>query len=372
MMKAVVNFIKKEIVFIVAGVLAIATAFVVHPSKAYIDYIDFRVLALLFVLMLVVAGLRSFGIFTRIIQAMTSKVKSTRVLEILLVFSCFFSSMIITNDVALITFVPFAIELLIAIGKKKHLIYIIVLQTIAANLGSMVTPIGNPQNIFLYTRYEMSMGEFFGTTVWYALTAMVLLGVAVGCLPDDVVEVGQTPKSKNKIKEWKLLVLGIVFILCLLCVSRILDYRVMFVAAVGMILLVDYRLFAKADYMLLLTFIAFFIMTGNIKSMESISAKLAELVAGRELGAGILASQVISNVPAAVLLANFTENGKLLLAGVNIGGLGTLIASMASLISFRFYGETEEAKKAKYIGIFTVMNLLFLAVMLLVAMLLHN
>lgn len=370
-MDRILNFVKKEIVFCVAGVLAIATAFVVHPSKAYIDYIDFRVLALLLVLMLVVAGLRSFGIFTKIIEAMTARVKSSRMLELILVFSCFFSSMIITNDVALITFVPFAIELLIAIGKKKHMIFIIVLQTIAANLGSMVTPIGNPQNIFLYTRYNMSMVEFFSTTIWYAIAAMVLLGVAVGSLPNEVVEVEHVKKTKVPIKEWKLLVLGIVFILCILCVSRILDYKIMFLSAVVLIILVDYRLFAKADYMLLLTFIVFFIMTGNVKSMDVISNKLAEIVSGKELGVGILTSQVISNVPAAVLLANFTENGKLLLAGVNIGGLGTLIASMASLISFRFYSETEDAKKGKYIGIFTAMNLLFLVEMLSVALIIY-
>lgn len=366
-MNKVLRFIKKEIVFCLAGVLAIATAFVVHPSKAYFDYIDFRVLALLLSLMLVVAGLRSFGIFTKIIESLSARIKSTRILELLLVFICFFSSMIITNDVALITFVPFAIEMLIAIGKKKHMIYIIVLQTVAANLGSMVTPIGNPQNIFLYTRYEMTVGDFFGTMIWFAVAAMIVLAGLVCILPNDKVVPEHKEIIKPKYKEWKLLILFIIFALCIACVSRVLDYKIMFVATVVFITLVDYRLFKKADYMLLLTFIAFFIMTGNIKSMDTVSAKLAGLVIGRELTVGILLSQVISNVPAAVLLANFTENGKMLLESVNIGGLGTLIASMASLISFRFYGETKEAEKGKYIVIFTGINLLFLGIMLIVA-----
>lgn len=366
-MNKVLGFIKKEIVFCVAGVLAIATAFVVHPSKAYLGYIDFKVLALLLSLMLVVAGLRSFGIFTKIIETLSSRIKSTRVLELLLVFICFFSSMVITNDVALITFVPFTIEMLNAIGKKNHMVYIIVLQTIAANLGSMVTPIGNPQNIFLYTRYEMGMGDFFSTMIWYAVAAMILLAVMVIILPDDKVVTDRKESIRPKYKEWKLIVLFIVFLLCIACVLRVLDYRIMFFATVVFIILVDYRLLKKADYMLLLTFVAFFILTGNIKSMESVSSKLANLVVGRELAVSVLLSQVISNVPSAVLLANFTENGKMLLTGVNIGGLGTLIASMASLISFRFYGETKGARKGKYIGIFTGINLLFLGVMLIIA-----
>ena len=265
---------------------------------------------------------------------------------------------------ALITFVPFAIELLATIGKKKHMIYIIVLQTIAANLGSMVTPIGNPQNIFLFTRYQMDIGDFFGTMIWYALAAMVLLTVLVLILPDDKVVTANKTVAKTKYKEWKLLLLGIIFVLCILCVLRVLDYRIMLFATVVFIFMVDYRLMVKADYMLLLTFVAFFILTGNIKSMEVINRGLAEIVSGKELPVSILLSQVISNVPAAVLLANFTDNGKMLLAGVNIGGLGTLIASMASLISFRFYGETEGADKRKYIGIFTALNLLFLGVMI--------
>ena len=361
------GFIKKEIVLCVAGVLAIATAFVVHPSKAYIGYIDFRVLALLFALMLVVAGLKEAGIFVGAIRLLVRYVKSHRVLELILVYLCFFSGMIITNDVALITFVPFAIELLMLTGRKKYLIYIIVLQTIAANLGSMVTPIGNPQNLYLYTTFNMSMGDFFTVMLPYAIAAFVLITVAVCVLPSGKIEAVNIPPSEPELKgKWRLAVIFALFAVCIACVARVLDYRIMLAVVIVGIAAVNYRLFAGADYFLLLTFVAFFIMTGNIKSITGINDFLSKVVSGNEIPVSIISSQVISNVPAAVLLSGFTDDVSGLLIGVNIGGLGTLIASMASLISFRIYGGIKDAAKGKYLMVFTGMSLLFLAVMLLI------
>lgn len=366
-MNKLLSFVKKEIVLCVAGVLAIASAFVVHPSKAYMNYIDFRVLALLFSLMLMVEALRSFGIFTLIIEKMTEKIKKTRMLYFILVFICFFSGMIITNDVALITFVPFAIELLTAAGAAEYIIYIVVLQTIGANLGSMATPIGNPQNIFLFSKYDMTMGEFAGATIWYAVTAIVLISICICFIPSKEIKIKDNKLHTAEFHKWKLIPVAVIFIMCILCVLRVADYRVMLLVCILLTAVVDYKLFAKADYMLLLTFVAFFILTGNIKSMSFIENGLSDFVAGRELMSGILLSQVISNVPAAVLLSNFTDKGTLLLSAVNIGGLGTVIASMASLISFRYYGESKDSKKGRYLGVFTLFNLGFLGIMLLVS-----
>lgn len=365
--RTVLNFIKKEIVLCVAGVLAIATAFVVHPSKAYIDYIDFKVLALLFALMLVVAGLRQMGVFTAIIRKLVAKVHTTRVIELILVFMPFFAGMVITNDVALITFVPFAIELLQMIGRSRDIVYIVVLQTIAANLGSMATPIGNPQNIFLFTAFDMNMGDFLGTMMPYVVLAMLILAVCVCVLKSETISVSEGTDEEINITGWKLGVLIGVFAICIACVARVLDYRVMLAIAIVGILLVDAKLFLKADYILLITFVAFFIMIGNIRSIPEISSRLSEIVQGREIAAGILSSQVLSNVPAAVLLSSFTDNGRALLAGVNIGGLGTIIASMASLISFRIYGGMEGAKKGRFMGVFTALNILFLIFMVILA-----
>lgn len=366
-MNKLLSFVKKEIVLCVAGVLAIASAFVVHPSKAYLNYIDFRVLALLFSLMLMVEALRSFGIFTLIIKKITAKIKKTRMLYFILVFICFFSGMIITNDVALITFVPFAIELLTAAGATEYIIYIVVLQTIGANLGSMATPIGNPQNIFLFSKYDMTMGEFAGATVWYVIAAVILISICICFIPSEEVRIKDNNIPAAEFSKWKIAPVTGIFIMCILCVLRVVDYRIMLSVCILLTAVVDYKLFAKADYMLLLTFVAFFILTGNIKSMSFIENGLSDFVAGRELMSGILLSQIISNVPAAVLLSNFTDKGTLLLSAVNIGGLGTVIASMASLISFRYYGESKDSKKGRYLGVFTLFNLGFLGIMLLVS-----
>ena len=368
MVKTVLNFLKKEIVLCVAGVLAIATAFVVHPSKAYIDYIDFKVLALLFALMLVVAGMKEMGVFTAIIKKLVAKVKTTRVIELILVFVPFFAGMIITNDVALITFVPFAIELLQVIGRSKDIIYIVVLQTIAANLGSMATPIGNPQNIFLFTAFDMNMGNFMVTLMPYVILAMIMLAVCVCVLKSEKISISDTTEDAGKINGIKLSILAIVFAVCITCVAGVLDYRIMLLIALLGIVFVDVRLLMKADYILLITFVAFFIMIGNISSIPSVSNWLSGIVSGREMAVGIVSSQVISNVPAAVLLSGFTDNGAALLAGVNIGGLGTIIASMASLISFRLYGAMENSQKGRFMGVFTALNILFLIFMIIMAL----
>ena len=240
-MNKLLSFIKKEVILCVAGVLAIASAFVVHPSKKYINYIDFRVLALLFSLMLMVEALRSFGIFTLIIEKMTEKIKKTRMLYFILVFICFFSGMIITNDVALITFVPFAIELLTAAGAAEYIIYIVILQTIGANLGSMATPIGNPQNIFLFSKYNMTIGEFAGATVWYAVTAIILISICICFIPSKEVDINDKDNKTQRAEfhKWKLAPIAVIFVICILCVMRVIDYRVMLLVCILLTAVID-------------------------------------------------------------------------------------------------------------------------------------
>ena len=214
---------------------------------------------------------------------------------------------------------------------------------------------------------DMNMGNFLGTMMPYVVLAMLILAVCVCVLKSETISVSEGADEEINITGWKLGILIVVFAICIACVARVLDYRVMLAIAIVGILLVDAKLFLKADYILLITFVAFFIMICNIRSIPEISSRLSEIVQGREIAAGILSSQVISNVPAAVLLSSFTDNGRELLAGVNIGGLGTIIASMASLISFRIYGGMEGAAKGKFMGVFTALNLLFLIFMVIMA-----
>lgn len=362
----IILFFKKETVLCIAALLAAISALFVPPSAEYLDYIDFRVLALLFCLMLVVAGFQSIGFFRRLAERLLAGVKSTRILCLLLVALCFFSSMLITNDVALITFVPFAVMLLTMAEQQKLLIPVVVLQTIAANLGSMLTPVGNPQNLYLYSVFQIPMGTFLRDMLPLTLISAVMLLICIFLLPNQALTAlhpSDTLQQNAAGITVKLLAYLALFAVCLLCVLRILPWPVMLILLIAAVCFLDRKLFRSVDYFLLLTFVCFFLFTGNIERIPAISTFLRSLVEDRELLLGTVLSQCISNVPAALLLSGFTENVRPLLYGVNIGGLGTLIASLASVISFRLYGNSKDAKKGAYMKAFTLSNLLFLLVL---------
>lgn len=362
--QSVINFIKKEAVLCISGVLAFLSAFWVKPDGEYIGYINFRVLGLLFSLMAVVAGLKSLGVFDLIARKLTVKCHNMRSMVLLLTGLCFFSSMLITNDVALITFVPLAISVLVMAGGEKHIIYTVILQTIAANMGSMLTPMGNPQNLYLADFYSMSMGEFFGATVPVCFVSGLLLVLMILPIkrekisPDENVEEHQTDK--------RLLCLYIILgVLAILSVFNVVHYLVLTAVTLLAVFIFDRGVLGKIDWFLLLTFVMFFLFVGNAARIEGIKTFLEGVTQGRELLVGVAASQVISNVPAAVMLSNFTENGRELLLGVDIGGLGTPIASLASLISYRLYAGSAGSRKGKYMAEFLLINFGLLAILLL-------
>lgn len=364
-----VKFFKKETVLCIAALLSVVSAFFVTPSAEYLEYIDWRVLALLLGLMLVVAGLQSIGLFRYLGLKLLERIRTTRQLCLLLVGLCFFSAMLITNDVALITFVPFAVMILGLAGQSGLLIQVVVLQTIAANLGSMLTPIGNPQNLYLYSTYSIPMGTFLLDMLPLTLLSMGLLIISVFLLPKAEISV-TVPEKPTAPPKGKLIFYLVLFLVALSCVIRLLSWPVMLaVLCLGM-LIIDRKLFKAVDYFLLLTFICFFLFIGNIERISAVSELLQTFIQGRELILSILLSQCISNVPAAILLSGFTDAARSLLYGINIGGLGTLIASLASVISYRAYGESENAAKGTYIKTFTLYSLAFLAVLVTAAMLL--
>lgn len=379
MKEAIKNFIKKETVLVVATILAIISAFIVKPSAAYAAYIDWRVLGILLSLMIVMAGLQKNGLFDRIGAALLKKTKNTMQLSMVLVFLCFFFSMFITNDVALITFVPFAMLTMQKCGQEKLLLPVVVFQTLAANLGSMLTPIGNPQNLYLYNLSGIGMGEFLLCMLPYTVISGVLILISViwiarkkekiqVIVADDKKEEASATNSGWK-SYHKNVVYITLFVLSLLVVMRVLPYHMVLLLILLLVFYMDRAVLKQVDYCLLLTFISFFIFTGNMGNIPAVNGALQELVAGRELLVGILSSQVISNVPAALLLSGFTNDYDALLRGVNIGGLGTLIASMASLISYKIYAQAYNEKKGAYFRYFTAINILFLLVLVAFAML---
>lgn len=388
-MKKIKEFLKREVVLAAALVLAVLSCFFVLPDKQYVEYLDLRVLVLLFCLMAVMEGFKQLGVFEKLARKLLAKVTNSRSLCMVLVFLCFFSAMFITNDVALITFVPFTIMILSMAGKQKDMIRVIVLQTIAANLGSMLTPVGNPQNLYLYTVAEMGFMEFLWEMLpLTAVSFVLLLGCCMLQKKEAVSLVTEQEQSRGQIQtEQKLkpcevqeravesgemskkgkLQLGldvVLFVLSLLCVIRILPYPILFGITLLSIVIFQRDILKKVDYCLLLTFVSFFVFIGNMGRIEAVRELLGQLISGRELLTAFFSSQIISNVPAAILLSGFTEDYIAILKGVNIGGLGTLIASLASLISYKFYAAWEGSNKGKYFLYFTKMNIVFAIILL--------
>jgi len=362
-LKQVEIFIKKETVLCIAAVCAAATMLLVPPDGSYLAYIDLRVLCLLLCLMAVVVGLQECGIFRWLTWQLLSHSHSGRILSVTLVLLPFFSSMLVTNDVALLIFVPFTIALLSRMDCRGAVIPMLVLQTIAANLGSMATPVGNPQNLFIYAAYELSAAEFFSVTL--PLTAVSLLALVLAAMPVLPKKLPAVELRAESIRSGrKLAVYAGLFALCLLTVFRVLPYGVLTVVVLAVMFALDRSLLREADYGLLATFVCFFIVSGNLGRVEAVNVFLRDLLGRSELLTAVGASQVISNVPAAVLLSGFTDHWQTLLEGVSIGGLGTPIASLASLITLKQYMRWSEAKTGRFMLVFLLANFAALTLLL--------
>ena len=365
-MQALKEFLKQEIVLVIATILAIVSTFFVTPDSSYVGYIDYQTLALLFCLMVIMCKFQKMGVFTAIGVKLLQRVNGSRQLYAALVLLCFFSSMFITNDVALITFVPFAITVLKMAGLEHRMIPVVVLQTVAANLGSMVTPIGNPQNLYLYGQSGMSLVSFIMLMLPYAAIAAVIFALMIMRMKNHQVDTTElsTIKTEQISVNKELTVYMAMFIGCVLAVAGVIPWQAMLVIVALVTLKSDFEIFKNVDYSLLLTFVAFFIFIGNIGRSPFFSEMIASMMQGNEVLASVAASQIISNVPAALLLSGFTTKWSMLIIGTNLGGLGTLIASMASLISYKQVAKNYPAEKGAYIQHFTVTNVGILAVML--------
>ncbi len=358
-MKRIFAYIKTEIVLMISFVLAVISVFFVQSDVSYAKTIDFRTLALLFSLMIIMEGINRLGVFRLIAEKMLGKVSTIRGIAGSLCLLCFFSAMLITNDVALITFVPFTVIVLKIANLESKMISVVILETVAANLGSMMTPIGNPQNLYLFSKMEIPGIVFVQTVFPYVLLSLVLLMVSVLFLGSE--KAATLDMEFNKKPDYKRLATYLIlFVLAILTVFRLLPYMLLLGICVMVVLLMDRHVLKRVDYSLLLTFVFLFIFIGNLGEMQPVRIFLQQMIAGREVWISILASQIFSNVPAAILLSGFTDQTQALLIGTNLGGLGTLIASMASLISFKIIVK-ENVKAGKYLLHFTWVNIVFLA-----------
>ena len=365
-MKSVLRFVKKDPVLSIAALCAVITMFLVPPDRSYLSYIDLRVLCLLLCLMGVVAGFGSCGVFSALSFSLLRHCRSGRVLGLVLVMLPFFTSMLVTNDVALLTFVPFTILLLEQLDCHRNLVPTLVLQTVAANLGSMATPVGNPQNLYLYSFYTLEPAQFFSAVL--PLTAVSFVALAVGAvflLPRRLPVARLKGIAVHDMK--KLLFYIVLFGLCLTAVFRWMHYAVVTMIVVLTLFLLDRSLLKKVDYPLLVTFVCFFILSGNLGRLEEVRDFLQSLLGRSTLLTSLGASQIISNVPAAVLLSEFTEDWRGLLQGVNIGGLGTPCASLASLITLKLYLTSPGGKIGRFLLVFTLVNVVGIVLLLMMA-----
>lgn len=374
--KTITEFAKRDIILMASVVLAAVSCFFIHPDVKYLEYIDIKTIIILFCLMLIVEALREADVFTDIGNIILGKIKTQRGIILSLVTLCFVSSMFITNDVALITFIPLALIVLESTNMTEHLCLTVVFMTIASNLGSMLTPIGNPQNVYLFSISKMDITGFILIMLPYTLISLLLLGIIISFRYDNslikasghtgsanvvyVYEEPECPKAKNRSR---CIIYGILFALCIPALMGYLNIYILLAVVSICMFFIDRKLFTRIDYSLLLTFICFFIFIGNISRFGAFQNNLISLLSGHEKLISIGVSQIISNVPAALLLSGYSADIKDILVGTNLGGLGTLIASMASLISYKQLVRKYPHLKKKYIITFTLFNLLFLSIL---------
>ena len=357
--------IKSNAVMFIAAILALITAFIVPPDKEYLGYFDFKTLTCLFTVLAVVCALKNVRFFYTVAEKIVKRFGNARLAVIALVYITFIGSMLIANDMALLTFLPLGYFVLTSTGKEKYMCVTFILQNIAANLGGMLTPFGNPQNLYLYSKFNIPDGEFMLIMLPCFILSVVMITVsAIVFIKPEPLEFSGV---ERKLPKAKVAIYLLLFAFSILCVFRFIPYQLALVIIPIAILIMDKSALAKVDYGLLLTFVFFFIFSGNMARIDAVRVLFSELLEKGALVVSALCCQFISNVPSAILLSQFTDNYRELLLGVNIGGCGTIISSLASLITFREYSEHNPKESAKYLLVFSAFNFIFLAVLLIFA-----
>lgn len=363
----IAGFIRKNVVLTVAILLAIVTAVLVPPDAEYIGYFDLKTLSCLFMTLAVIAALRNIRFFTFVARRIVSVTGNLRAALTAVVMITFFGSMLIANDMALITFLPLGYIILSETKNERYMVFLFIMQNIAANLGGMLTPFGNPQNLYIYTRFSVPTGEFMLIMLapFLAASVMILLlclvfrpiPIAVGFSRED------GKRGDIELPIVRTLVYLALFLVTILIVFRLIPYYIGLILIPLVLIFLDRRALKQVDYALLLTFVCFFIFAGNMSRIPAVSSVISYLLDKNTLLVSIASCQIISNVPSAILLSQFTGDYASLLRGVNIGGAGTIIASLASLITFSEYNRRAPGKAGRYLAMFTVINYAFVIVL---------
>lgn len=356
------GILKSRIVLIVALVAAAVTCFFVPPDGGYADYFDLDTLSCLFCTLAVVSALKRRRFFEWLAVKIVTAFGNMRRVTFALVFVTYFGSMIMANDMALITFLPLGWLVLSSCGKTKYTAFVFVMQNVAANLGGMLTPFGNPQNLYLYSFFEIDAGEFFAIMAIPFAVAFVLIACTCLVVKPEPIRLETHPEPAPPV--WRMIVYFVLFALSVMIVFRVFPYYVGLIVVTVALAILEPKCFLRVDYGLLLTFCAFFVFSGNLSRIPAVRDLLASVVAMSPLLVGTATCQVISNVPSAVLLSRFTTDYRHLLIAVNIGGLGTPVSSLASLITLGEYRKREPGKTLRYLGLFSLINFSYLAVLI--------
>ena len=364
---SVKRFLKENVVLLVAIVAALITSFIVPPDEEYLGYFDFKTLSCLFCVLAVVCALRNIRFFYTLAKAIVRKFKNAKSAILVLVYITFIGSMLIANDMALLTFLPLGYFILHTTGKEKYMAFTFIMQNIAANLGGMLTPFGNPQNLYLYSKFNIPDAEFVSIMFPPFIVAVVLITAC--CLIFVKSEPLEIHEKAAELPIAKTVIYLLLFTFSILIVFKFVPYQLGLIIIPLALLFLDRQALLQVDYGLLFTFVFFFIFSGNMSRIDAVRDFFSMLLEKNTLFFSALSCQVISNVPSAILLSQFTENYRDLLLGVNIGGVGTLIASLASLITFKEYTKQDPKHTLGYIVKFTAFNFAFLIILMLFCML---
>ena len=353
-------FVKRNVVLCIAVVLACVTCIFVPPDGQYLGYFDWKTLTCLFCVLAVVCALRNIYFFSILAERIVRIFKNTRACVLALVYITFLGSMLIANDMALLTFLPLGYFVLSSTGKEKYMAFTFIMQNVSANLGGMLTPFGNPQNLYLYNYFKIPTGAFTLTMLPPFCIAVALITLACFFVKKEGLEIAPTGKT---LPAWRTVIYGVLFALSIVIVFRVIPFWIGLIVIPAVLLFMDRKALKDVDYGLLFTFVAFFVFAGNMARIEAVEKLFSALMAKNELLVATLSCQCISNVPSAILLSKFSTDWRPLLVGVNIGGVGTLISSLASLITFREYTAKAKGNAGKYLLWFSIINFAFLAVL---------
>ena len=357
----IVGLTKKNAVMIIAFFAAVITMVFVPIDRQYLEYFDYKTLTCLFCTLAIVCALKNIHFFYMLAHKVVELFKTTRMCVLALTYITFIGSMLIANDMALLTFLPLGYIALTTTGKEKYMAFTFIMQNIAANLGGMLTPFGNPQNLYLYTKFNIPTGEFMGIMAVPFVVSILL--ITLSCIVFVKPEPMEIKDEKIQLNPTKTVIYLILFTLSIVIVFRVVPYVIGLIVIPLALLVIDRKALKMVDYPLLLTFVFFFIFSSNMARIDVVRTLFSTLLEKNTLLFSVLSCQCISNVPSAILLSQFTTNYKDLLLGVNIGGAGTLIASLASLITFREYVKHNPKKTWYYIGLFSAFNFAFLIIL---------